>query len=176
MNRAIILLGSNEGDLSQNLHHAVILISEKSGTILKKSKIYETEPWGRCDQPFFYNQVIELSTPLNSGTLMGELLSIEKRMGRERMPTSYKQAGKEKWAPRIIDLDILYFNDEIINEPDLKIPHPHLHERRFTLVPLSELFPEMIHPVLKLKNKVLLAALTDTLAVKSLKNESLVKH
>ena len=167
MNIAVILLGSNKGDLSQNLERALSMIAETTGTIRKTSLVYETEPWGRNDQPYYYNQVVEIYTSMDARTLMLMLLEIEKKMGRERT---------EKWAPRLIDLDILYFNNEIINELELKIPHPHLHERMFTMVPLSELFPEMIHPLLKLKNKELLAALKDTLRVKALDTESSVKH
>ena len=166
MNRAVLLLGSNTGVLLRNLERALVLISEKSGAIGEASLIYETEPWGRNDQPVFNNQVVEFYTSLDAKALMQELLDIEKQMGRER---------KEKWGPRLIDLDILYFNNEVIHKPGLIIPHPHLHERRFTMVPLSELFPEMIHPLLKLKNKDLLARLTDTLQVVAINPEPIVK-
>ncbi len=166
MNKAVLLVGSNIGDLSKNLEQALLLISKESGTIGKASLVYLTEPWGRNDQPHFYNQVVELCTSLSAQVLMLKLLEIEMKMGRERT---------EKWTPRVIDLDILYFNNEIIDEPGLKIPHPRLHERRFTMEPLSELFPEMIHPCLKLTNKDLLAGLTDTLKVVALNPEPIVK-
>ena len=166
MNRAVILLGSNLGDLTQNLLKAISLISEQSGKIGKTSLIYETEPWGENDQPVYYNQVVELYTSLSAMVLMLNLLNHEKKIGRVRT---------QKWAPRIIDLDILYFNDEVINDAKLIIPHPHLHERRFTLVPLSEIFPDMIHPLLKKKNKDLLATLKDNLRVKALFSETSVK-
>lgn len=166
MNRAIILLGSNLGDLSQNLLKAITMISEQSGILGKTSLVYETEPWGESVQPVYYNQVVELFTSLRAKALMQNLLHIEKMIGRVRT---------QKWAPRIIDLDILYFNNEVINDAELVIPHPHLHERRFTLVPLSELFPDMIHPVLKKQNKDLLTALKDNLCVKALFSETPVK-
>lgn len=167
MNKAVLLSGSNMGDLSRNMESALIMISQNAGVIKNTSFIYETEAWGKIDQPAYYNQVIELNTTLDANTLMQKLLQIEKMMGRERT---------QKWAPRLIDLDILYFNNEIINEPDLKIPHPHLHERRFTLVPLSEILPDMLHPVLKRSNKDLLESLTDTLKVRVLNSQSHVKH
>ena len=167
MNKAVLLSGSNMGDLSRNMESALIMISQNAGVIKNTSFIYETEAWGKIDQPSYYNQVIELNTTLDANTLMQKLLQIEKMMGRERT---------EKWAPRLIDLDILYFNNEVINEPDLKIPHPHLHERRFTLVPLSEILPDMLHPVLKRSNKDLLESLTDTLKVRVLNSQSHVKH
>lgn len=167
MNKAVLLSGSNMGDLSRNMESALIMISQNAGVIKNTSFIYETEAWGKIDQPAYYNQVIELNTTLDANTLMQKLLQIEKMMGRERT---------EKWAPRLIDLDILYFNNEVINEPDLKIPHPHLHERRFTLVPLSEILPDMLHPVLKRSNKDLLESLTDTLKVRVLNSQSHVKH
>ena len=167
MNKAVLLSGSNMGDLSRNMESALIMISQYAGVIKNTSFIYETEAWGKIDQPAYYNQVIELNTTLDANTLMQKLLQIEKMMGRERT---------EKWAPRLIDLDILYFNNEVINEPDLKIPHPHLHERRFTLVPLSEILPDMLHPVLKRSNKDLLESLTDTLKVRVLNSQSHVKH
>ena len=156
MNRGVILLGSNTGDLSVNLSRARAEIVGKIGSILISSHVYETEPWGLTDQPFFLNQVIEIQTPFEATKLLAALLDIEKVMGRER---------GIKWAPRIIDLDILYFNDQVIDEEGIKIPHPHLHERRFTLEPLNEILPEMIHPVFKKKNIDLLNALSDNMHV-----------
>lgn len=167
MNKAVLLSGSNTGNLSLNMECALTMITQYAGDIKNTSFIYETEAWGKIDQPAYYNQVIELNTTLDANSLMQKLLQIEKMMGRERT---------EKWAPRLIDLDILYFNNEVINEPDLKIPHPHLHERRFTLVPLSEILPDMLHPVLKRSNKNLLESLTDALKVRVLNTQSHVKH
>ena len=167
MNKAVILTGTNEGDLSSNLELALELVSENTGKVIKTSGVYETEPWGRKNQPVYYNQVFEINTPLDAFSLMKKLLSIEKKMGRERTI---------KWAPRLIDLDILYFNDEIINTPELKVPHPHLHDRRFTLVPLTEILPDFIHPVLKKTSSELLQDLADNLNVKPLKHGTLVKY
>ena len=153
------MLGTNSGDLSGNLSRALFLIEGNIGSLGSISHIYRTAPWGRTDQPFFYNQVVEVLTNLDAYSLLEKLLQTEADMGRKRT---------EKWAPRTIDLDILYFNDEIINAPGLTIPHQHLHERRFTLEPLTEIFPEMIHPLLKKMNKELLLLLSDNLAVKKL--------
>jgi 2-amino-4-hydroxy-6-hydroxymethyldihydropteridine diphosphokinase len=163
MNRAVILLGTNTGNLSGNLERALLLIEKNIGKITLSSRVYETEPWGFTDQPNFYNQVIEISTFFNANQLMDTLLETEIKMGRER---------KEKWAPRIIDLDILYFNDETVQESNLSIPHPRLHERRFTLEPLTEILPDMVHPVLMKNNKQLLAELTDKLNVSILNSET----
>lgn len=162
MNQCVILLGTNTGDLEKNLLNASGLITERIGDIQKSSKIYETEPWGIKDQPAFLNKVIVISTVHNASSVMKLLLGIEEELGRKR---------EKKWAPRIIDLDILYFNDEIINEPGLIIPHPHLHERRFTLVPLCEVLAGMVHPVIKKKNEELLTCLADNSGVEVLKAE-----
>lgn len=159
MNYATILLGSNQGDRRENLKSAVSLLV-REGSILRSSNIYETEPWGEANQPDFFNQVIEFATPVDAQSLMHILLDIEKKSGRHRVV---------KWAPRIIDLDILYFNEEIIREENLVIPHPQLHNRRFTLVPLAEIFPHKIHPVLKMSSLELLKKLTDNLRVDPIK-------
>ena len=159
MNTAVILLGSNTGELLQNLEKAISLITKKAGVIIKKSLTYETEPWGLADQPFYYNQVISINTNFEAAVLMKILLEIEIDLGRKRT---------KKWAPRIIDLDILYFNSAIVNEPGLIIPHPQLHNRKFTLVPLCEILPEMFHPILKHSNIQLLASVNDDLEVKPL--------
>jgi len=163
MNSAVILLGSNLGDRMENLSKALSLIDINAGLPEKSSRVYETEPWGISEQPAYLNQVIEIRTLFSAGTLMNKLLSIENEMGRVRT---------EKWAPRIIDLDILFFNNEIINEEKLRVPHPHLHERRFVLEPLAEILPDMIHPLLKIRNIDLLHSLKDDLLVRPLKNES----
>jgi 2-amino-4-hydroxy-6-hydroxymethyldihydropteridine diphosphokinase len=139
MNRAVILLGTNTGHLMENLESARNKINEYCGRILKSSLIYRTEPWGNIDQDYFLNQVIEIETTFSADNLLLRLLSIENRMGRER---------NLKWEPRVIDLDILYYNTEVFKKEGLKIPHPHLHERRFALVPLAEILPGFIHPVL----------------------------
>lgn len=147
-----ILLGTNLGDRQANLSTAKTQILQKIGPILTESKIYETAAWGLTDQPNFLNQVIEIETKLSPSVLLKTILAIEKKMGRIRT---------QKWGERLIDIDILYFGKEVINQENLKIPHPYLQERRFTLVPLAEVAPEFKHPVLLKSNNELLEICTD---------------
>jgi 2-amino-4-hydroxy-6-hydroxymethyldihydropteridine diphosphokinase len=151
------------GNRLENLQKALCFL-ENLGEIKKVSKIYETQAWGFEQQPNFYNQVIELETTLPATTLIQNLLEIETKMGRTR---------QQKWAERIIDLDILYFGNEIINQtdilPHLQIPHPHLHERRFVLMPLVEIAPDFEHIILKKTNQQLLNNCTDMLSVEEIK-------
>ena len=136
------------------------MIGQQIGRLEKTSPLYETEPWGKTDQEWFYNQVIEVATAQEVQDLMKSLLSIEEQMGRKRA---------EQWAPRAIDLDILYFNEEVIDRPGLQVPHPRLHERRFTLEPLAQLFPLRVHPVLQQDHQTLLSGLKDPLQVRQIK-------
>jgi 2-amino-4-hydroxy-6-hydroxymethyldihydropteridine diphosphokinase len=157
MSRAVLLLGSNQGNRKANLSVAINRIGGEAGQVYRESRIYETAAWGDTSQDSYYNQVVIIETELEAGRLMQTLLFIEKEMGRTRV---------RKWEPRIIDIDILYFNDAVINEKDLVIPHPLLHERKFTLIPLAEVLPEFIHPVLKKNTLKLLAICTDSGEVK----------
>jgi 2-amino-4-hydroxy-6-hydroxymethyldihydropteridine diphosphokinase len=159
MNSAVILLGGNLGDRHSNIAKALSLIEVNAGSVIKKSRVYETEPWGFSDQPEYLNQVVEIKTNFSAEKLLNILLQTENQMGRKR---------NEKWSPRIIDLDILYFNDEIISTEVITVPHQHMHERRFVLEPLTEILPEMIHPVLKKRNRELLQTLKDDLLVRPL--------
>jgi 2-amino-4-hydroxy-6-hydroxymethyldihydropteridine diphosphokinase len=152
MNKVVMLAGSNEGNREENLAVAFRRIHRETGHIISASSIYETDPWGNTDQPSFLNQVIVVETDLDAGSVLQSLLSIEKEMGRVR---------KIKWEQRLIDLDILFFNDEIIHRPGLSIPHAHLHERRFVLKPLNELMPHYVHPVLNKTIEQLLGELKD---------------
>ena len=138
--RAFISIGSNIGDKEYNLNTAIELLSKDSDTsVVKKSSYLSTEPWGYEDQDEFLNCAIEVRTILSSRELLKKLQGIEQEMKRERII---------KWGPRIIDLDIIFFNDEINNEEDLVIPHPRMEEREFVLEPLNEIAPNMMHPVL----------------------------
>lgn len=157
MNKVVILLGGNEGQVSLNLKKAIHEINTRVGKVSATSSVYRTAPWGKADQPDFLNQVIVVSTSLSAKQVLDVLLSIELDMGRKRIA---------KWAPRLIDLDILYFNDEVIQEENLTVPHKHLHERRFVLEPLVEVLPGMIHPLLKKSNRELHQLLSDNLNVK----------
>jgi 2-amino-4-hydroxy-6-hydroxymethyldihydropteridine diphosphokinase len=152
MNYAYLLLGTNLGNKINNIETALSKISSVCGVILIQSSIYETEAWGITTQPSFLNKVIKITTQLSAEKLLEQLLLIEMEMGRVR---------QSKWAERVIDLDILYFNEEIIVKERLKIPHPELHNRRFTLVPLCEIAPEYKHPVLNINNKQLLEQCND---------------
>jgi 2-amino-4-hydroxy-6-hydroxymethyldihydropteridine diphosphokinase len=159
MNRAVLSLGSNLGNRLQNLQQAKQVLEKNRCTILQQSSIYETEAWGNKRQDLFYNEVMEVETPLSAEQLMNTILRIENLMGRVR---------KEKWEPRLIDIDILFFNDEIIDKNHLTIPHPHLDQRKFVLVPLNEILPEHFHPILKKTVSQLLQQVDDLLEVKKI--------
>jgi 2-amino-4-hydroxy-6-hydroxymethyldihydropteridine diphosphokinase len=139
MGIAALLLGSNEGDRVTYLDKAKEFIETQVGLITKESSLWETAAWGITDQPNFINQALLVETILEPHLLLEKLLGIEELLGRKRI---------EKWGPRIIDIDILYYDNIIINENDLKIPHPFLPERRFTLIPLNEISPVWVHPIL----------------------------
>ncbi len=153
--RAFIGIGSNLGDRKANYFEAIDRIQKLAGTrIVKQSSLYESEPLGDA-KTWFVNAAIEIETECSAEELLKRLKSIETTMGRKRV------RGK-RWGSRIIDLDILFFNGEIINKRNLKIPHPELQNRRFVLAPLSELAPQMIHPKLSVSVSELLAGLKDT--------------
>ena len=133
-----IALGSNLQDREKNLQKAIEKISNFSNTV-KKSSIYETEPVGYKDQGKFLNQVIEIETELSPRDLIIRLQEIEHKMGRKR---------EVKNGPRTIDLDILFYENEIVESDKLNIPHPRLHERKFVLDPLREIAPDKMHPQL----------------------------
>lgn len=161
MNQAFILLGTNLGDKRANLHQAILSISANLISIVSYSDIYETAAWGNTNQDNFYNQVIEVNTELSATDLLKTLLQIETEMGRIR---------NQKWEARIIDLDILYFNNEIIDTENLKVPHPYLHVRRFTLAPLVQIASEFLHPVFNKTNTALLENCSDSSEVKLVVN------
>ena len=157
MNSAYLLLGSNIGNSRQQLLEATRLIKKNIGKVTRQSKLYVTAAWGNTNQPDFLNQVIVIETKLSATELIKSILTTETTMGRIRT---------EKNAPRIIDIDILFFNKEIILEKDLIVPHPEIQNRRFVLIPLNELSPGLKHPVLKKTMHQLLETCTDTLDVK----------
>lgn len=156
-NQAFISLGTNLGNRSGNLKKAIQAIESNLGVIIKKSSVYETKPWGKLHQPDFLNQVILIMTDKTAQHCLLTLSSIENQMGRKR---------DEKWGARIIDLDLLYLDDAMIDSETLTLPHPGIPQRRFVLVPLVEIAPDFVHPRLQKNQQQLLDACTDSLEVK----------
>jgi 2-amino-4-hydroxy-6-hydroxymethyldihydropteridine diphosphokinase len=160
MNNGIfLLLGTNLGDRSQHLAMARAQIEAKAGQIVRSSAIYQTAAWGKTDQPDFYNQVIEIESILSPDDLLRTTSAIEEAMGRVRTET---------WGARTMDIDILLYGDVIVEREQLTIPHPRMNSRRFTLIPLAEIAPEVIHPVEQKTIRELLAICSDTLNVSRL--------
>lgn len=154
-----LLLGSNMGDRRKHLSDALWAIETRAGVIRARSSIYETAPWGKTHQATFYNQAVRISTFLSPQELLQRLQWIETSMGRERM---------EKWGERIIDIDILFYGNSVIDLPNLKIPHPELPNRKFALIPMAEIADDLIHPKMFQTIHELLKNCTDPLAVKKL--------
>ncbi len=150
MHTAHIGIGSNLGPREESCLNAIRLLSDRGITVRKQSSMYETEPWGVKDQPRFVNMAIEIATDKTPLELLRSLKDIEKGLGR---------AETAKWGPRVIDLDILFYDDLVTDEQGLQIPHPHMHEREFVLRPLAEIAPDKVHPVLK---KTIRELLTET--------------
>ncbi|MFT3946122.1 MAG: 2-amino-4-hydroxy-6-hydroxymethyldihydropteridine diphosphokinase [Agriterribacter sp.] len=161
MNTAYLLTGGNIGDRKQNLEDAAAALAKEAGNVTALSGIYETAAWGKTDQPSFLNQCVGIETSLAPMDLLHIIMGIEKKMGRYR---------EEKYGPRIIDIDILLYNGDIIDEPSLQIPHPQLVNRRFALAPLAEIASTVIHPVFNKTISELLFECKDVLPVKKLEN------
>lgn len=157
MNGIYLLLGSNLGDRLLHLKTAAKILQVGGVRILNESSIYETEPWGKSDQNWFLNMVLQTETSLEAGQLLNLCLATESEMGRKR---------EEKWGERLIDIDILYYDDQVVEEDQLAIPHPAIAERRFTLIPMCELQPNGNHPVLHRSQAELLSVCTDMLECK----------
>lgn len=152
MENVYLLLGSNLGDSIKNLESACNLIGQSCGKITARSSLYRTGAWGLKEQPDFLNQAINISTPVQPIPLLALLKNIEKQLGREETV---------QWGPRIIDIDILFYGETILDTPQLQIPHPAITERRFTLEPMNEIAPAFIHPVLQTSIAQLLANCKD---------------
>jgi 2-amino-4-hydroxy-6-hydroxymethyldihydropteridine diphosphokinase len=156
MNNVYLLIGGNMGDRMANLAAARNSINIECGRIVTESSIYETEAWGYKEQNAFLNQALVIQTSLQANALMDSILKIEIALGRKR---------EIPLGPRIIDIDIIYYNDEIINSSTLTIPHPSMAQRKFVLMPLTEIAPNYRHPILLKTNEVLLKECGDSSVV-----------
>ena len=153
MAKVILSLGTNLGNKQQNLDRAIELINRQMGFVKQKSSIYETEPWGFNSFNNFLNQVIVVVTSLQPKEVLSIALDIEREMGRSRSIESYED--------RIIDIDLLLYDDLVLNDLNLKIPHPKLHLRKFVLEPLVEILPKEHHPVFQKSYRELLNSLEE---------------
>ncbi len=152
-----VILGANQGNARENFGLATKLLEQQVGPLVKKSALYESEPWGMDVEDMFYNQVLCLDSRLHPMKVIGVLLDIERTMGRVR-----KLGVVES---RSIDIDILFIDEMIISEPGLEVPHPRFHLRRFALQPMAEIAPDLIHPIFDISVRALLEKCTDPLHV-----------
>ena len=151
-----LLLGSNQGDRQAILFEAGRMINERIGHLVRSSSVYATKAWGITQQPDFLNQVIQVSTTLSPGEVLMATQEIERMLGRKKA---------EKWGPRVIDIDLLYYNEQVIDTEGLTVPHPQIQNRRFTLAPLAEIAPQLIHPLTGKTQHQLLQECPDPLGV-----------
>ncbi|MBA4408215.1 MAG: 2-amino-4-hydroxy-6-hydroxymethyldihydropteridine diphosphokinase [Odoribacter sp.] len=158
MIKLYLLLGGNLGDKKKVFHDARAKLSEHVGKITAQSAVYETEPWGFESPDLFWNQTLGISTSLSPEEVLAQTQIIEQKLGRIRK--------KSQYSSRIIDIDILFYGDQIINQENLVIPHPRIQERKFALMPLYEIAPELIHPVFQKSIRQLLEECTDEVMVK----------
>ncbi len=156
MPKVYLLLGGNLGDRLLYLQQARERIAAQVGQLTRSSKLYETAAWGKTDQPAFLNQVLEVQTAQTPAQVLQSINAVEQQLGRVR---------QEHWGARVIDIDILFYDNLVLQSQRLTIPHPQLHLRRFTLLPLAELTPDLVHPVLGESIKQLLADCGDALKV-----------
>lgn len=155
MNTTYLLLGSNLDDRQGMIRKAVERINDRIGPVTGSSSVYESEPWGFESECSFLNQVVKVDTGLSPHELLEAILNIESKLGRKR------DSRVERYSSRSIDIDILFYNEDIISENNLNIPHPRIPERMFTLLPLCELNPSMVHPVYQRTVKELMALCSD---------------
>lgn len=155
--RVFLGLGSNVGDRLKYIENATERIGKLEGVaIVKKASVYETEPWGVKDQEYYLNTAIEVDSDLSANDIHKAIKNIEEELGRET---------REKWTSREIDIDLLFYGNEVIDSENLKIPHREIENRKFVLIPLAELDQDIIHPILNKPVSVLLRETGDTLEV-----------
>ena len=144
MTLVYLSIGSNKGDKVNYIHQATSLIANSENIkLVRASTLYESEPWGDKNQPWFVNAALEVKTTLTAQEFLRRMLDIEAPLGRVR------DKNTPKWSAREIDIDIIFWGNEIINDENLKVPHPYAHKRAFVIVPLLELIPDFVHPVIK---------------------------
>ena len=158
MSSVVLILGANIGSCLETLAKARLLLAKRVGVITDLSAIYRSEPWGFESEDWFYNQVVRCETTLSAEAVLSTILTIETELGRVRN-------AHPAYQSRVIDIDILYYNDAIISSDNLQIPHKHLHSRRFVLVPLNDIAPNVVHPILKKTTAELLEICEDTIIV-----------
>ncbi|MGQ9664487.1 MAG: 2-amino-4-hydroxy-6-hydroxymethyldihydropteridine diphosphokinase [bacterium] len=152
MKQIYLLIGTNIGNLKENLENALDQLNRNNIKIIKRSKIYKTKPWGKTDQPDFLNIAVEVETSFTPEVLLKKIKEIEKEMKRETV---------EKWGPRIIDIDILFYGSSQINQSDLIIPHSQFFNRQFAIVPLADIAPDFVPPFSQKKVKELISGEMD---------------
>lgn len=157
MNTLILGLGGNKGNVTETIHLAQKYLNDEIGLITKKSSNYKTAAWGNTNQPDFLNMVLILETKDDVETCLKKVLSIEQKLGRIRT--------EQKWVERTIDIDILFYNQIMLEKDDLKVPHPYLQERKFVLTPLNEIAPKFLHPKFNTTIEMLLENCLDVLDV-----------
>ena len=163
INTVFLSLGSNLGDKTENIKKAIAEINSQIGAICNTAKFYETEPWGFENDSWFLNTAVKLKTEFSAKQTLKKCLSIENQLGR------YRNNISKGYSSRIIDIDILFFNNELINLPDLIIPHPYIKDRKFVLYPLMDITTSYIHPVLKKSIRELVNECTDKTIIKEIR-------
>jgi len=164
MTRLYILLGGNLGDKPRIFSETRERLNKLLGEITSRSAVYETEPWGFESSDLFWNQVLEISTSLSPEEVLSLTQQTEIELGRIRKPDQY--------SSRVMDIDILFYGDKVINQKNLIIPHPRIHERKFALIPICEIAPDLVHPIFQKSINRLLEECTDSLKVSPIPNPS----